>query len=707
MKWFPSLVLSWFCSLIAFSQETDSLIRALRSDRMPDTTRVLTLVRVSFQISEAKPDSAFTLALQAESLAKEIGYTKGLGRANRGIGRYYFVRGDFEKAATAFQKASEFCRLANDKRGEANAQVDLGSTYKNLGNYAESSDCNFRGISLYESLGRNKEKQAISAAYVNLAVLFKDLRVYEKSFQYLDSARRMKLEVNDRIGLGRIYSNLGALYSELDNVDKSNEYLEMALQISNEVDAKELKSFVLCDMVNNLIKSGNLQHAQEHLDNARALAAEINSGSRMTDVLSIQANLYYQKGQAQLALTTASESEKLARSIGSPMASLQALKIKYKSYEMLGLHKEALGSYKQWVSLNDSLKNDPSWRQALMREYNLKEEKIVLEQEKKDLEHVAAEAKQQVLINSIAGFAFTVSVIFVLVLMSNKRIKKQRNEILKSKEELARQRDLLTTKNKELEVAHKLIEDQNLEISSRNELLEIEVQKRTHELLEYNQQLEQFAFATAHHLRAPVARILGLGNILNMGDQPTAEIKVISTKMAETSRELDQVVNEINSIVRSHRDITANIHTLSLEEEFRKIKYLLRKEIKDTGAEIIENFDRVGVTQTVPQHFQSIFFHLLTNALKFRNPQRALKIHIVSQRLENFVLITVTDNGLGIDLNLFGEKIFNIYSRFHTHVEGRGLGLYLVKTQLSMMGGRIEVESNVNCGAEFRVYLKV
>jgi signal transduction histidine kinase len=691
MKSVLFFVFCFLCSVSSNGQEKDSLVRMLNGKSLPDTTRVLTLVKVAFKISEAKPDSAFKLAMQADSIATKIGFTKGRGRAKRGIGRYFSIRGVFLKSISAYEEAIEFCRVAKDRRGEANALGDLGSAYKNSGNFSESSNSLFGAIKLYKELGPENE-QALSATYVNLAILFKDLKLNEKFLSYADSARIIKEKVNDKVGLGRLYSNLGEFFYESGELLKSKDYLLKALVISNEVNAKELKIFVLTELAKNLVSSRDFSLAQSHISEARALALEINSETRQADVAASQSFLYLEKGLASKALDEAINSEILARRVSNPLSVLRALKLKYSAFEMLGLSNEALKYYRQFVTLSDSLDSDDSWRQALMREYNLKEEKIVLEQEKRDLEFVAAKAKQRIVVNTIAGLLFTVSAISILVLFNYRQVKKQRNEILKSKEEL--------------EKARKLIEHQNQQISTRNEMLEVDVQKRTKELVEYNHQLEQFAFATAHNLRAPVARILGLGNVLQSSNHTLTDLHDISGKMVETSRELDRVVSEINSIVRSNRDVISHASQLELKEEFRIIKELLRREIKLSGTEIKEDFSSVPRVYSVKTYFHSIFFNLVSNAVKFRKMNERLQIVIQSQQAGDFTLITVTDNGLGFDLKLFGEKIFNIYSRFHTHVEGRGLGLYQAKTQLSNMGGHIEVESEVGKGSVFKVYLK-
>jgi signal transduction histidine kinase len=81
-------------------------------------------------------------------------------------------------------------------------------------------------------------------------------------------------------------------------------------------------------------------------------------------------------------------------------------------------------------------------------------------------------------------------------------------------------------------------------------------------------------------------------------------------------------------------------------------------------------------------------------------------IHVSVAQQNNFVCFTIKDNGLGIDLSTSSKKLFTLYSRFHDHVDGKGLGLYMVKTQVESLGGKIEVESEVNVGTTFRVFVR-
>ncbi|MCU0451465.1 MAG: ATP-binding protein [Bernardetiaceae bacterium] len=105
-------------------------------------------------------------------------------------------------------------------------------------------------------------------------------------------------------------------------------------------------------------------------------------------------------------------------------------------------------------------------------------------------------------------------------------------------------------------------------------------------------------------------------------------------------------------------------------------------------------------------YLYSILLNLVSNAIKYRHPQRPLRIVIATQQVNGFVRLSVRDNGLGMNLNGKADQIFALYKRLHNHVDGKGLGLYLVKTQAEVLGGRVEVESQEGTGSTFTIYLK-
>jgi signal transduction histidine kinase len=129
-------------------------------------------------------------------------------------------------------------------------------------------------------------------------------------------------------------------------------------------------------------------------------------------------------------------------------------------------------------------------------------------------------------------------------------------------------------------------------------------------------------------------------------------------------------------------------------------------QLKDSKAEIIENFEEVKSIKYPRSYLESIMLNLITNAIKYKSSKRSPVIHVNTKRVGDFVKLTVSDNGIGIDLDKHGAQLFQLFKRFNHKVEGRGLGLNIVKSQVESLGGKIEVESIPKQGTKFNVYLK-
>jgi ligand-binding sensor domain-containing protein/signal transduction histidine kinase len=286
-----------------------------------------------------------------------------------------------------------------------------------------------------------------------------------------------------------------------------------------------------------------------------------------------------------------------------------------------------------------------------------------------------------------------------VLVVREEEITAQNEELSLRNEELAAQRDLLADQNQQINEAHKIIE-------AHNQTLDQEVKERTKELVDYNQQLEQFAFIAAHNLRAPVARILGLGQILELSKNNPDDEKLIVEKLILTTEELDQVVKDVSTILTIRKNNVLSITEINLTEELQLIEDNLKNEIADTQAEIRADFTQVNTIHTVKPYLDSILLNLISNAIKYRQPNKKPCIQIRTQCQNGYVCLSIKDNGLGIDLEHHQKQLFNLYKRFHAHVEGKGMGLYLVKTQVTALGGKIEVESQVNTGTTFKVFLK-
>ncbi len=247
-------------------------------------------------------------------------------------------------------------------------------------------------------------------------------------------------------------------------------------------------------------------------------------------------------------------------------------------------------------------------------------------------------------------------------------------------------KDITTAKEQELKL------EQNTK--ERNRLL--------NDLVTRNKSLEQFAYIVSHNLRAPVANIMGIASILVEPDLSVEEKDQLNNGIIESVQKLDTVVKDLNHILqvkKEHKEPEETVHFSTFVNDIKvSIKHIIADDI-----DISYDFSEVNELFTIRSYMYSIFYNLILNSIKYRRQQVPCVITIKSHLANNCITVFFTDNGMGIDLMLRGEDVFGLYKRFHTHIEGKGMGLYMVKTQVEAIGGRINIDSEVNKGTTFKI----
>lgn len=182
--------------------------------------------------------------------------------------------------------------------------------------------------------------------------------------------------------------------------------------------------------------------------------------------------------------------------------------------------------------------------------------------------------------------------------------------------------------------------------------------------------------------------------------------KTILENVNEQVLNLDNVIKDMNATI-TLRDEKKERY-VDFEDELMLIKKVLETEIVNSKAVVSYSFQNAEGVVTIKSHLYSIMYNLMSNALKYRRPHVPVVIDWETQRVEGFILLSVKDNGIGMDLEKNGKKLFRLYSRFHgDKIEGNGIGLNLVKTQAEALGGRVEVQSVLGEGSIFTVFLPV
>ena len=261
----------------------------------------------------------------------------------------------------------------------------------------------------------------------------------------------------------------------------------------------------------------------------------------------------------------------------------------------------------------------------------------------------------------------------------------------------------LTEKQKEIE-----IKNNQLEAYSTN--LENEVRQKTEQLEFLNADLreqnlyhEQFTYILAHNMRSPITQLKGLFSVL---PDDLAKDKITEEtldRMLSSINKLESVINDLSKVINVKRNAQEIFESVSLKTQLSLALTTLEEPITQSSAVI--DFHEVDddFIYGINAYIQSIFYNLIHNAIKYASEDRKPHIRISTDRFENNVVIKVQDNGIGIDLKKTNGRIFQLYQRFNSDRPGKGFGLFLIKTQVNMMKGEIQVESDLDQGTTFTI----
>lgn len=284
----------------------------------------------------------------------------------------------------------------------------------------------------------------------------------------------------------------------------------------------------------------------------------------------------------------------------------------------------------------------------------------------------------------------------------------------------------IRNKNRTIEQAYEKLERAQEELKLINHQLEDRVKERTHdleqsileqqrsaaELSRKNQELEKtnadldsFIYTASHDLKAPITNIEGLTNLLNSLPQKDGPKFNMIIKMINTSiLRFKETIKDLTEISKVQKNIREDVAEQHLEEVLDDALFDIKELLHQSTASVKTEFS-VKELKFSRKNLRSLLYNLVSNAIKYHSPEREPKIILKSRREGEYFVLTITDNGLGIPVDKV-DKIFKMFKRLHSHVEGTGVGLYIVKRIVENANGHIEVESREGEGTTFRVFLK-
>lgn len=247
------------------------------------------------------------------------------------------------------------------------------------------------------------------------------------------------------------------------------------------------------------------------------------------------------------------------------------------------------------------------------------------------------------------------------------------------------------------EIMAMFMQRQAEKLSEMNE----ELNASAEDLQRKNKKLEDFTQIIAHNLRSPMSNIRGLYDLYNAEPSPETSKEVMS-RMSKMIDNMSATIDDLNLVLRSATTDEQIKETVHLAD-------LIEKEVQNQLPTISKTSARIETDLQVPDlhapkiYLESILHNLLSNALKYRSDNRVPAILIKTWSDATKVYLSVSDNGLGVDMEKAGQRMFGLYNTFHRNKDSKGIGLYLTKTQVELIGGVISIESTPDQGTTFTI----
>lgn len=220
---------------------------------------------------------------------------------------------------------------------------------------------------------------------------------------------------------------------------------------------------------------------------------------------------------------------------------------------------------------------------------------------------------------------------------------------------------------------------------------------------EKNEQLLNFAHMVSHNLKTHATNFSLLLNFLN-DETGLVQRNKYMNMLFSASDNLSETIKGLREIVAVKSSINEEKKLLSLNESLFVVEQNVAGLLKETNGKIINEIPETTQVKALPAYLNSILTNCITNSIKYRCEEKKPIIILSVEEDKNYTILNVEDNGLGIDMEKYGDQIFGLYKTFHRNKDSRGIGLYITKNQMEAMNGKITVDSIPNQGTTFKFY---
>jgi light-regulated signal transduction histidine kinase (bacteriophytochrome) len=219
---------------------------------------------------------------------------------------------------------------------------------------------------------------------------------------------------------------------------------------------------------------------------------------------------------------------------------------------------------------------------------------------------------------------------------------------------------------------------------------------------EQNKRLLNFSYIVSHNLRSHTSNIASIVSLIESTESEEEKEEMMNL-LKTVSHSLDETMNHLNEVVNINENINITTEPLNLNQYITNTQIILSEQIHLSEAQIISTIDKDKIINYNPAYLESILYNLISNAMRYKHPERKPLIRIKLYKEQNKEVLEISDNGIGIDLDKNGAKIFGMYKTFSSNLDSKGIGLFITKNQINAMGGTITVSSKINVGTTFKI----
>ncbi|MFZ6011008.1 MAG: tetratricopeptide repeat protein [Bacteroidota bacterium] len=514
---------------------TDSIAKILAVHQQHDTFRVKLLNQQAYNFYLASPEKALDYAFEAKTISQEISYPRGEGQAHRQMGLVSWAQGIYPSALKNLLEGLRLAEIGNDAQLVADITGNIGLVYLSLQDYEQAFTYHNRSLEMQRKL-KNRDRESV--ALNNIGDIKRAQKEYAKAIEYYQLALQIRRETNNANGQAVNIRNIGNVYEAEGKFDLALKNYFVSMRMADSLNEKRGMSQARLAIASTYLKKRNFKLAKEYAKASLAISEEALFRTYIRDTYMILSQI----SEGEKNINEAFRYFKLYSTYKDSVVNLQV-------GSEIAAHRLDYEGRKKQAEI-DLLKKDALLQESIIEKKNTLLVSIGITLALLALLSVALfqNFSRQKNINRV------LSVKNGEIEKQRSEIAEQRDELIALNEEIRAQQEEVTASRDSLAEKNEAIAEMNQRIMEINESLEQTVLDRTAELEKQHQQMIEYAFINAHKLRAPLARILGLTNLLQITSDPEEQQKLMDL-LFQSSNELDDVVRIISGVLQEGLEV--------------------------------------------------------------------------------------------------------------------------------------------------------